>query len=311
MTCTEDQFRGTILALAAGDAHGAPFEGGIIERALWRVIGTTRAGDRRWTDDTQMAIDLGESLIACGGFVADDAARRLARGYRWSRGYGPGAAKVLRRIRRGTPWQAANRSVFSDGSLGNGAAVRVPVVSLFFSNRDAELESAARASAALTHAHPFGIEGAVLVAVAVAAALRRMDGAAILELATASCSEDVFRERLAVASSWLRESRPAEPKEVVERLGHRMPATESCVTAVYVGARFLNRSFEELLAFARACGGDVDSIGAMAGAAWGAANGAEQLSDRSVRGIEQRFRLEEIAQALLVAGRRQGPISEK
>jgi poly(ADP-ribose) glycohydrolase ARH3 len=58
-----------------------------------------------------MTIDVIESLLACGRVDQDDLARRFAKSYRWSRGYGPGAAKVLRRIRRGQPWQEANSSV--------------------------------------------------------------------------------------------------------------------------------------------------------------------------------------------------------
>jgi ADP-ribosylglycohydrolase len=52
--------------LALGDALGAAHEGGLLERLLWRVIGTTREGRIRWTDDTQMSLDVAESLIAKG-----------------------------------------------------------------------------------------------------------------------------------------------------------------------------------------------------------------------------------------------------
>ena len=70
---------GCLLGLALGDAMGAPHEGGPLERMVWRLIGTTRDGDMRFTDDTQMSLDLGESLIAKGGVDEDDLARRFAR----------------------------------------------------------------------------------------------------------------------------------------------------------------------------------------------------------------------------------------
>src|SRR3954467_7129877 len=63
---TADRFKGSLLGLALGDAMGAPFEGGLAERLLWRLIGTTRQGELRWTDDTQMAIDVAESLVVHG-----------------------------------------------------------------------------------------------------------------------------------------------------------------------------------------------------------------------------------------------------
>src|SRR5688572_396147 len=127
---TVDQFQGCLLGLALGDALGAPLEGGILERLLWRAIGVSRKGEMRWTDDTQMSVDLVESFLAQGRVNPDDLARRFAKSYRWSRGYGPGAAKVLKRIARGTDWRKANRSVYRDGSYGNGAAMRAPILGL-------------------------------------------------------------------------------------------------------------------------------------------------------------------------------------
>ena len=61
-----ERFIGCVLGLATGDAMGAPYEGGPLERAIWRLIGKTRDGCSRWTDDTQMAIDLAESLLSDG-----------------------------------------------------------------------------------------------------------------------------------------------------------------------------------------------------------------------------------------------------
>jgi poly(ADP-ribose) glycohydrolase ARH3 len=86
LSVPKSSFVGVMLGLALGDAFGAPHEGGPLERGLWRLIGTTSDGRFRWTDDTQMALDLAESLISRGVVDQDDIARRFARGYRWSRG---------------------------------------------------------------------------------------------------------------------------------------------------------------------------------------------------------------------------------
>ena len=161
---------GSVLALALGDAFGAPFEGRVLERAAWALFGK-KNGKRRWTDDTQMTIDVIQSLVACGCVDQDDLAQRFAHSYRWSRGYGPGAAKILKRIRRGQHWEEASRSVYRDGSFGNGGAMRAPVVGLFHAADSIdEIVRAARASAAVTHAHPLGQEGAALIALATALA---------------------------------------------------------------------------------------------------------------------------------------------
>jgi hypothetical protein len=58
MEVTADRFIGCLLGLATGDALGAPYEGGPLERLVWRLIGRTSDGCLRWTDDTQMALDL-------------------------------------------------------------------------------------------------------------------------------------------------------------------------------------------------------------------------------------------------------------
>jgi O-acetyl-ADP-ribose deacetylase (regulator of RNase III) len=121
-----------MVGLATGDALGAPHEGGPIERLLWKLIGKTSNRHLRWTDDTQMALDLARSLLTDGCVSPDALASRFASSYRWSRGYGPGTAKVLNQIRRGKSWQTASKSVYPEGSYGNGAAMRAPVLGLYF-----------------------------------------------------------------------------------------------------------------------------------------------------------------------------------
>lgn len=295
---TRDRFEGCMLGLALGDALGAPLEGGPIERFVWRIIGRTNEAGMRWTDDTQMSLDLAEGLVAKGTVDADDLARRFAGSYRWSRGYGPGAAKLLKRVARGEDWRDANRSVFPDGSFGNGGAMRAPIVGLFYAARPDELADAARDSARVTHAHVLGLEGAVALASATAKALVSKAPLEILRAGAAFCESAPFRQRFEIAHGWL-DSRHAPPaKEVRERLGNGIAAPESCVTAVYIASRFLGASFDEVQAFVASCGGDVDTIGAMAGAVWGTANGASSLPSGRLDELEQRDRLRAVARAL-------------
>jgi len=293
-----DRFEGCLLGLALGDALGAPYEGGPVELMLWRLIGRTRQGETRWTDDTQMSLDVAESLAALGGVDADDLALRFARSYQWSRGYGPGAAKLLKRIARGADWRQANRSVYPGGSYGNGGAMRAPVVGLFYADRFEELAEAARLSASVTHAHPLGIEGAVLLATATALAARANRPVAILQGAAGQCNLEPFMARLGIASDWLQSGADPTTGEVRRKLGNGIAASESCVTALYIALQFLERPFEEMLRFAAGCGGDVDTIGAMAGAVWGAANGAAKLPPSRLAKLEQRARLSSAAAAL-------------
>jgi poly(ADP-ribose) glycohydrolase ARH3 len=296
-----DRFQGCLLGLALGDALGAPLEGGPIERLMWRLIGRTRRREIRWTDDTQMALDLAESLIANRAVNPDDLAQRFAASYRWSRGYGRGTARLLKRIRRGADWQTANRSVFPEGSFGNGGAMRAPLVGLFFADDPLELKRAACDSARVTHAHPLGIEGAVLLAVATASVMCSRASAAVGAKISAACEREPFVERLERARQWLDAGTAPTAGEVAMRLGNRTAAAESCVTAVYIALRYLDSPFAEMWEFARTCGGDVDTIGAMAGAVWGAANGVDSLPADASQNLEQRERILAVAGELWAA----------
>ena len=303
MAPTVDQFTGCLLGLALGDALGAPLEGGPVERALWRVLGRTRMGETRFTDDTQMALDLAESLVECEELDPDHVAARLARSYRWSRGYGPGAAKLLKRIRAGAPWREANARLRSTWL----SRLRAPVVGLRFFSSPTLVADAARRSAEITHAHPLGIQGAVAIASATAAALGTRAWGPIVDAASGPCEARAFGERFSLARSWLHAGAAPETTEVRARLGTGIVATESCVTAIYLSLRFLDRPFRELIDFIAECGGDTDTIGDMAGAVWGAANGATSLPAAALDRLEGRAHIVEVARALHGAAFRSPP----
>lgn len=295
MSATLDQVEGCLLGLALGDALGAPHEGGLLERAFWRLIGRTRGGAMRWTDDTQMSIDLAESLLARGTLDPDDLAQRFAASYRWSRGYGPGAARVLKRIARGADWRTANRSVYPSGSFGNGAAMRAPVMGLFYSGRTDEFEAAVRLSAEVTHAHPLGIEGAVLLATATRAALQGRPPVEILEESASAARLEPFAVRLGVARRWIESATEVGRRDVLRELGNRISAQESVVTALYLALRFWNAPYVDLIQFVTALGGDVDTIAAMAGAVWGAGHGRAELPAEPIARLEDAARLSALA----------------
>ena len=294
---------GCLLGLALGDAIGAPHEGGLPERALWWLLGTGRRRLLRWTDDTQMTLALIESYEECGAVEPDDLAARWAADARWRRGYGRGALQVLRRIRAGMPWEQAAVSVFPDGSYGNGAAMRVAPLGLLIADDDARRD-AARRSARITHAHPLGIEGALLMA----EAAHQAAGSGV-ELATlaALCRERVFRDALRRADELVDAAPP--PAEAARILGASIRAHESVPLALHAHCRFRTRSFEELLAFVCAAGGDTDTIGAMAGALHGAARGPDALPAAAVARLEARERI--LAAGALVDARRRGQVDEE
>lgn len=107
-----NKYSGCFLGLAIADAYGARFEGGLIERLLWQAIGKTQDGKMRYTDDTQMSIDVASSFIQNDGFNQEHLAATFAKNYSWSRGYGPAAAWLLKKIKKGANWRDVNRVKF-------------------------------------------------------------------------------------------------------------------------------------------------------------------------------------------------------
>jgi poly(ADP-ribose) glycohydrolase ARH3 len=204
----------------------------------------------------------------------------------------------LKRIKSGAKWRDANKSVFPDGSFGNGGAMRAPVIGLHCAPDLAECARIAREVASITHAHPLGMEGAALISTATAAALSNASALEIFDLAAKHCAEAEFVKKLDIARPWLaaREDRP--PKEVVRHLGNGVAAADSCVTALYLALRFLREPFDELMDFVIRCGGDVDTIGAMSGAIFGAGNGMSGLPEEHLLYLEARERIQATGEAL-------------
>ncbi len=120
----------------------------------------------------------------------------------------------------------------------------------------------------------------------------------IVQGAATHCTSEPFSARLEIAVQWLRSGEAPTTKEVARQLGHGVAASASCVTALYLATRFMHRPFEEMQRFIAACGGDVDTIGAMAGALWGAANGATGLPSGALARLERREELVALATAL-------------
>ncbi|MCI5130300.1 MAG: hypothetical protein D3904_01970 [Candidatus Electrothrix sp. EH2] len=298
MTTLHDRIIGAVLASALGDAFGAPYEGGLMERLLWIILGR-RQGKRRWTDDTRMSVDVMESLLACQGVDQNDLARRFACSYRWTRGYGPGAAKVLKRIRQGESWQNANRAVYPEGSFGNGGAMRAAPVGLFYGAAyQRQLVRAVRETTVVTHAHPAGQDGAVIIALTAALLCSEYSVRDIFKRLRLHVQTEKFHNKMMPAERFLNAEDSVTPQQAARELGNGIKATESCVTALFIGLALRDTAFSDLLAYVRKVGGDTDTIGAMAGAIWGAACGYGQVPEKFLQQLEQRRYLEELARRL-------------
>lgn len=295
---TQSKYRGCFLGLAAGDAYGAPFEGGPLERLAWKLLGKTRSGQFRYTDDTQMSIDTAESFLACKTIDQSHLASTYANSYRWSRGYGPSAAKLLKKVRRGAHWQEVNRGRYPEGSYGNGAAMRAPILALCKPYNFTEFEDYVLRCSEITHAHPTAINGALLVAETVRLGLLQKSTSDILHRLDELCVRSELKSRLEVCRRAINTRRLLTDSEIRLQLGNGIAAKDSCITAIYLALVYRDNNFTDVLENARRLGGDVDTIGAMSGAIWGAINGDQGIDQDKIDRFENRNRITELADSL-------------
>jgi poly(ADP-ribose) glycohydrolase ARH3 len=299
-TDASDAAAGALLGTFVGDALGMPFEGQPAATIPARLeMEEARLGRGTHTDDTQMMIALAESLLEQGGVVIAALGRAFADAHDPRRGYGSGTTEVLRLVRAGLHPREAARSAFGGkGSLGNGAAMRVAPVAVLYANDDAALAGAARESASVTHAHAIAADAAVAQAQAIAAALK---GEPPLAAALDTADTPELKDRLAQAAQLL-DARP-EPAELAAALGNRATAHESVPAAIYAAAA--HESVEDAITFAVRCGGDTDTLAAMAGAIAGARTGASTIPTDWLDTLEQgprgRSHVEQLADRLAEA----------
>jgi poly(ADP-ribose) glycohydrolase ARH3 len=199
-------------------------------------------------------------------------------------------------MRQGQDHREAAEELFPGGSFGNGAAMRVAPVGLLFHNDWDRVWEQARQSAMPTHVHPLAIEGAQLVALAVAIAVSgaRIERLNLLAELRCRCQTAPFRDRLDMAGR-------IQSREELALLGNGVPALYSVVTAITCFA-FSPDSFEDVLTDAIFLGGDTDTIAAMACAMSGARLGIDGvprlLLDRVEDGKKGRTYVAELAARL-------------
>ena len=169
----EQRAIGALVGSAVGDALGARFEFGApgayrrefpepVLGGIGEMIGGGAFGwePGEFTDDTQMAIALSESLLACGGFDADDV---WARFRTWARS-ATDVGNLTRAALQHESWRGAATAAdlaMGGRSVANGALMRVTGLAIAVASEDHRSQwVAAHAQAALTHHDPAARWGA-------------------------------------------------------------------------------------------------------------------------------------------------------
>ena len=280
-----DRFRGCLLGLAVGDALGGLFEAQSADHILSRFSSTQQLMDyvteELWyTDDTQMAIGVAETLVDLGCIEQERLCESFVANYTPSRGYGRGARAILEVMEDGGDYQSVAENYFPGGSYGNGAAMRVAPIGLLFRNDLVKLQEQSRLSSLPTHLHPLGIEGARLIALAVAFASKmdHFDRELFFSKLLAHCELEEFRQKI---------DRAANLQTVGElsSLGNGIEALESVPTAI-ASFSLTPNSYADTIANLIFLGGDTDTMAAMAGAISGAFLGMNAIPKSLIHHLE-------------------------
>jgi ADP-ribosyl-[dinitrogen reductase] hydrolase len=158
-TSLDDRALAAFLGLAVGDALGATVEfmtrSEIAEQyGVHREItggGWLRLAPGAVTDDTEMALALGRSLIRCGGFEVRDVCEEFAA---WLRSRPVDVGNTCRRGIHRYMTQGTVEAAFFEGAAGNGAAMRILPLALATFGHPDEAAAWTLAQCHITHNHP-------------------------------------------------------------------------------------------------------------------------------------------------------------
>jgi ADP-ribosylglycohydrolase len=334
MTVEVSRIAGSLFGLAYGDALGKDTEFASVAD-IQRRYGPQGPADlpdpALVTDDTQMALAVGEGLVevwSAGSLTADALAPVWSRRFvEWAhspdnnRAPGVTCLRACAALSDGVPWVMATQA----GSKGCGANMRVTPLGLVADISSSTRAGAAQLQAALTHGHPTGLAASELTAYAtwwLLGGLRPADLPGALR-ARAEEQREVYHHSW-LGDLWKRaqdgsaESFMArgwdECIEILDRLdaavragdresdpcdatGEGWIAEEALATALLC---FLLYPDDPHAALRRAAttSGDSDSIAALAGAFAGAAHGVDAFPAGWRERIEYADRLEAVATGL-------------
>lgn len=265
MPTDRDRILGCLLGGALGDALAAPFENCLVGTAF-EVQSFLRI-----TDDTQLTLATCEAIIATGRADTAAIAARFATWHRGRRitGLGSSTLKSLTELAAGGHWALVGAT--GERSAGNGAAIRVAPLAFLLNPDDLADRRTLRDVCRITHHNDESYVGAfaLILALQKFACDRPQIDNVMSQLAEALPDSRV-RDRLVEIA----EDSPTVP-EYATRFGATGYVVDSVPLAILAATQAT--SFLPMIQQIVACGGDVDSIGAMASQLYGARHGTASL----------------------------------
>jgi poly(ADP-ribose) glycohydrolase ARH3 len=300
----QDKFRGALLGCFLGDAFGSGFEGMNPEKARFYMDNLSKKFPRSYTDDTDMTLAVAESIIQSGGVSPEDIAKQFSLHCDLTRGYAIGAIKSVLALRAGMKWYEVARIVFENGSFGNGAAMRVSPVGLFYHHDLEGLRRAAMEQANITHVHPLGQWGAMMQARSIGLAVSQNPKGPFKKEQMVTDLREIlwggpieYMKALNKIEEMVAHGKKLQSREVVQSLGNGVEAHFSVPSACYIAITY-SPDFCDAIRAAISLGGDTDTIAGMVGAIIGAHVGEKGLPIEWVEQLEDGSRGRSFARSL-------------
>lgn len=283
MPTLQDRLHGIAVGSVVGDALGMPLEfrppRAEFDLVTEMIQGPLPAGT--FTDDTEMALCLAESLLINSPLNAQDLAARFTGWYQ-SRPSDVGihTAHVLDLIAKGLPYAEAAKRVQSEepDSAGNGSLMRAWPLIIARRENQGLLVSETQIQSEITHPHIDCINGALLINFIIFQILQHDNlapEAAIREAVVLATEQVVLDPDFLLMVNLA----PMRMRKDLKNSGWVRHTIESSLWAVLT-----TRSFEEALVRVINLGNDADTAGCVTGAIAGALYGLD--------GIPQRWRKE-------------------
>lgn len=280
-----------LLGTAVGDALGVPFETKLLnnpELVVWD--GKTFLGSQhhdllpgQYSDDTQLSIEVAESLIQ-HGFNPDDLSQRYVE---WlvsgrARGYGKTTLLAVHNLIKGKHWSESGVA----GSFGNGTAMRAAPFGVYFRNSLPDVISVCKIDSQITHASEEAMAGSIAIGMAAALASRQ-ETEDLLERIYAELPDSKIKSIIYTLGS-LVEAQHITPSSALQVLGTKADVRQTVPAALYCFLKF--DDYHEAILTAIKAGGDTDTTAAIVGALFGAKLGMQGI-DRSFYTVEDFDRL--------------------
>ena len=292
VTVQHDRAAGTVLASAAGDALGAPYEFG---PSLAPDVAVTMKGGGafgfapgEWTDDTQMALAV-LTALADPDPGANDPVPAVEAGFRAWFASGPADVGTQTTAVLSTPGPLTVAAVtYAEGhpnsAAGNGSLMRTGPVALAHPGDRRAIAALARQVSALTHADRDCADACILWSLAIDHAIHHAptdhayDWAGAMRLGLTLLDRDRAQRWSGLISDAV--SPGAQPVDFPKNgwVVHAFQAALSAIVSTPVPPGDDARSHLPLaLAHAVRAGGDTDTVAAIAGALLGARWGASAV----------------------------------